>query len=125
MASRALTVAVWILGINTSFTLLNYVNPFHAASAVLTDPLLFNSTFTAMAVNQTSGIGPFGLVLEFVGVLNLLLSLIYGPLTLVPALMGMIGYTGIWVIAVTGLVWIPYTFFLVQLVTGRVFMVTK
>lgn len=119
--ARAVTIAVWVWSVNAMTVILNHVNPFHTTITMDVSMGLLNSTAAASNMTGVSGIGLFGLLLEFVGIINLLCELILGPLLYVPSLLNMLGLYSANVIhtVIVAAVWIPWAFLLFGVITGR------
>jgi len=116
---RALTVAVYVWSINAMTLIINTVNPFHTSIVIAADFGMVNATATAANVTAVSGIGLFGLLLEFVSIINLLLQLVLGPFIYIPNLLNLLGIVGIMHTIIVAAVWIPWALFLFGVVTGR------
>ena len=116
---RALTVAVYVWSINAMTLIINTVNPFHTSIVIAADFGMVNATATAANVTAVSGIGLFGLLLEFVSIINLLIQLVLGPFIYIPNLLNLLGIVGIMHTIIVAAVWIPWALFLFGVVTGR------
>ena len=110
--ARGLTIAVWIFAVNAMFTILKAINPFKTEL----DYTLGTELINASATTEISFLDPGTIVM----MLNTFLDLILGPFTLAPQMMSMIGIPGIIIYPLTGCLWMIYSYFLFQLVTGRV-----
>ena len=113
--ARGLTIAVWIFAVNAMFTILKAINPFKTELDYTLGTELINSTIDT-TTTEISFLDPGTIVM----ILNTFLDLILGPFTLAPQLMSMIGIPGIIIYPLTGCLWMIYSYFLFQLVTGRV-----
>jgi len=116
---RALTIAVYVWSINAMTLIINSINPFHTGILIAADFGMVNATAAAANVTAVSGIGIFGLLLEFVNIINLLLQLVLGPFIYVPNLLNLLGVTGILHTIIIAAVWIPWALFLFGVITGR------
>ena len=113
--ARGLTVAVWIFAVNAMFTILKAINPFKTELDYTLGTELINSTIDT-TTTEISFLDPGTIMM----MLNTFLDLILGPFTLAPQMMSMIGIPGIIIYPLTGCLWMIYSYFLFQLVTGRV-----
>jgi len=116
---RAITIAVYVWSLNAMTLIVNQINPFRVTFSIAADFGLVNATAAAANVTATSGIGLFGLLLEFVNVINLLLQLILGPFIYVPNLLNVLGIEGIIHTVIVAAVWIPWALILFGIITGR------
>lgn len=115
--ARGLTIAVWIFAVNAMFTILKAINPFKTELDYTLGTELINSTVdSSSAAGEISFLDPGTIVM----MLNTFLDLILGPFRLAPQLMAMIGIPEIINYTLTGCIWLIYSYFLFQLVTGRV-----
>lgn len=114
--ARGLTIAVWIFAVNAMFTILKAINPFKTELDYTLGTELINSTIDTSTTTEISFLDPGTIVM----MLNTFLDLILGPFTLAPQLMSMIGIPGTIIYPLTGCLWMIYSYFLFQLVTGRV-----
>ena len=113
--ARGLTIAVWIVSVNALFTILKAINPFQTELDYTLGTELIDSTIET-TTTEISFLDPGTIVM----MLNTFLDLILGPFTLAPQLMSMIGIPGVIIYPLTGCLWMIYSYFLFQLVTGRV-----
>ena len=118
---RGLTIAVWVFCINLLFTILASVNPFGLTHNFVLGTEIVDVAYSSQNVTEVSALG----VGEIVMGVNLLLSLLLGPLTLVPTLLNLIGIVGIVNWALTACVWVIWSYTLVQIVTGRMLTQVK
>ena len=114
--ARGLTIAVWIFAVNAMFTILKAINPFKTELDYTLGTELINTSINTSTTTEISFLDPGTIVM----MLNTFLDLILGPFTLAPQLMSMIGIPGIIIYPLTGCLWMIYSYFLFQLVTGRV-----
>ena len=114
--ARGLTIAVWIFAVNAMFTILKAINPFKTELDYTLGTELINSTIDTSTTAEISFLDPGTIVM----MLNTFLDLILGPFSLAPQLMAMIGIPEIINYTLTGCIWLIYSYFLFQLVTGRV-----
>jgi len=114
--ARGLTIAVWIFAVNAMFTILKAINPFKTELDYTLGTELINASIDTSTTTEISFLDPGTIVM----MLNTFLDLILGPFTLAPQLMSMIGIPGIIIYPLTGCLWMIYSYFLFQLVTGRV-----
>ena len=114
--ARGLTIAVWIFAVNAMFTILKAINPFKTELDYTLGTELINTSINTSTTTEISFLDPGTIVM----MLNTFLDLILGPFTLAPQMMSMIGIPGIIIYPLTGCLWMIYSYFLFQLVTGRV-----
>ena len=114
--ARGLTIAVWIFAVNAMFTILKAINPFKTKLDYTLGTELINTSINTSTTTEISFLDPGTIVM----MLNAFLDLILGPFTLAPQMMSMIGIPGIIIYPLTGCLWMIYSYFLFQLVTGRV-----
>ena len=116
---RAILTAIYVWGINATFVILNEISPFQHQAEISVNWQIINST--AIWGNQTavSGIGLFGLLNEFVHIINIGFELILGPFTLVPTLLDIATVTGTMRTIIIAAIWIPWALFLLGFITGR------
>lgn len=119
--ARGLTIAVWIFAVNAMFTILKAINPFKTELDYSLGTELINTSINTSTTTEISFLDPSTIVM----MLNTFLDLILGPFTLAPQLMSMIGIPGIIIYPLTGCLWMIYSYFLFQLVTGRVLSEVK
>jgi hypothetical protein len=123
--ARGLTIAVYVFCVNVAFTLVGYVNPFHlpvGAETIFSDMGLINTTVSSsMALNATNvgTIGLFGMLTSFISVFGIMINLVLGPLTLVPAIMDHLGFDMFVTYVIASMVWVSYAVLMFQLITGR------
>ena len=119
--ARAVTLAIWVWSINAMIVIMNSVNPFHATFVLDASMDLINSTAAAANITSVSGIGLFGLLFEFVGIINLLFQLVLGPFIFIPSLLNLLGIesTNILHSVIVGASWILWGFLLFGVITGR------
>ena len=92
---RSLLIAGWLLCVNAAFTIFNELDPFNANMPIGVDTTVLNSTFSsAMSYVGVTSSGPFALLWNAVGALDIVLNLFLGPMTLLPNLLGVLGVTG-------------------------------
>jgi len=116
---RAVTIAVYIWSLNAVTLIMNQINPFHATFTLAADFGLVNATAAAANTTAVSGIGLFGLLLEFVSIINLLFQLVLGPFIYIPNMLNILGITGILSNILIAAVWIPWAWLLFGVITGR------
>ena len=116
---RAVQLAVAIWCINLMCVIVNNIEIFHGQPEIGMNWALVNTTLSWGNITATSGIGAFGILLDFVNILNLFIQLILGPFILVPSILDIVGITGIMRIAIIAMVWIPWSIFLFGMITAR------
>lgn len=120
---RAITVTIYIFCMNITFMLIEIARPFHIDLSLFSGDwkLVNDSVVMAANMNQTGGFGLFGLPGVMFSMLDLFITLILGPLKLVPTFLGLVGFDLLTIWIISSLVWVVYIIFVVQLITGRVF----
>ena len=110
---RSWTIAGYIFAINASFAILSAIQPFGTVEL-----MVFGVDTIPIDPTTTTQIGGLDLV-DMVAAINLFLTLLVGPLTVLPMMLSALGITGVMATVVVLIGWITYGLAIVQLVTGR------
>ncbi len=120
--ARAITIAIYVWSINAMTIILNAIDPFHWGQTLAENWDLIDLSAIGANIQSVTGIGLFGLLIEFVSIFNILIQLILGPFIYVPKILQMVGIdpfgSEIGMIIVAA-VWIPWALFLFGIITGR------
>ena len=109
---RSWTIAAYIFALNASFTILNSIQPF--------GPIEVLAGIDAIPIDLSTQTSIGGLdVSDMIGSLNIVITLLVGPLTVLPLILSGLGITGAVATVIVAIGWIAYGLALVQLVTGR------
>lgn len=109
---RSYTVAGLIFAIHASFVILASIAPFGAID------VLGGYEILPVDLESETQIGGLDIV-DMVGSINLFLTLLIGPITVLPLILSGLGITGVLAGTLTTIAWIIYGLALVQIVTGR------
>lgn len=112
---RGLTIAVWVFCLNLMFTAFTAIDPFGAAVDYGLGSELIGTVTNSSSITEVTDLG----VGEMIMVTNLFITLLLGPLTLVPTILNLIGITGILQLILSAAVWVTYGWTMYQLITGR------
>lgn len=109
---RSWTIACYIFGLNASFAILNSIQPF--------GPVEVLAGINAIPIDLASQTSIAGLdISDMIAGLNIAISLLVGPLTVLPLILSAIGISGVLAAVIVSLGWIAYGIALIQLITGR------